>query len=469
MAPLEHEILDEKGNTMAALTSICNGVHFLTATDNAEVELDVKVPKRKRDPEGNILYDDRGRPLIEPPDPNTGDYDKEALKVPIHTNFTVKLVKDDIVVVLPSNSYNSDPCRLLLFKANYSASPDSYQGTNSNGKYFFYVLELNTYDASAEFTDVAYEEVMPEYIDDNNILDFINDYAKCEREYYTKASGLMDGYFCEPHEWQDMGDYRTVTKWKMSSDVDTAAERGIPIDVGSRYFRGHLLGRGEFLDQPFGTTEPEEANYQGKATYFYDAIQNSAGALLDNVTIPYEEWQTRAGSQVVALDGVAIVVNTANGVEDLTVDQIAQIFKGEITNWSELGGADGEIAVFGREAGSGTRGAFEEIVGVVDSCTYTNEYSSTGDVIGNVASNPNAIGYASLSAVGDTVKAVKVNGVTPSEATVKDGTYEIQRPFVMVTKEGTELSEAAQAFLDFALSADSAEFISAAGAVSPNA
>lgn len=304
MAPLEHEILDEKGNTMAALTSICNGVHFLTATDNAEVELDVKVPKRKRDPEGNILYDDRGRPLIEPPDPNTGDYDKEALKVPIHTNFTVKLVKDDIVVVLPSNSYNSDPCRLLLFKANYSASPDSYQGTNSNGKYFFYVLELNTYDASAEFTDVAYEEVMPEYIDDNNILDFINDYAKCEREYYTKASGLMDGYFCEPHEWQDMGDYRTVTKWKMSSDVDTAAERGIPIDVGSRYFRGHLLGRGEFLDQPFGTTEPEEANYQGKATYFYDAIQNSAGALLDNVTIPYEEWQTRAGSQVVALDGV---------------------------------------------------------------------------------------------------------------------------------------------------------------------
>ena len=180
-----------------------------------------------------------------------------------------------------------------------------------------------------------------------------------------------------------------------------------------------------------------------------------------------EEKESGAVENIVALDGVAIVVNPANGVENLTVEQIAKIFTGEITNWSEVGGADGEIAVFGREAGSGTRGAFEEIVGVVDGCKYTNEYSSPGDVIGNVASNPNAIGYASLSAVDDTVKAVKVNDVAPSEATVKDGTYEIQRPFVMVTKEGAELSEAAQAFLDFAMSAEAADYIAAAGAVSP--
>lgn len=180
-----------------------------------------------------------------------------------------------------------------------------------------------------------------------------------------------------------------------------------------------------------------------------------------------EEKESGAVENIVALDGVAIVVNPANGVENLTVEQIAQIFTGEITNWSEVGGADGEIAVFGREAGSGTRGAFEEIVGVVDGCKYTNEYSSTGDVIGNVASNPNAIGYASLSAVDDTVKAVKVNDVAPSEDTVKDGTYEIQRPFVMVTKEGAELSEAAQAFLDFAMSEEAADYIAAAGAVSP--
>ena len=188
---------------------------------------------------------------------------------------------------------------------------------------------------------------------------------------------------------------------------------------------------------------------------------------LSSRAIKDEEKSAGAVENIVALDGVAIVVNPANGVEDLTVDQIAKIFTGEITNWSEVGGTDGEIAVFGREAGSGTRGAFEEIVGVEDACKYTNEYSSTGDVIGNVASNPNAIGYASLSAVDDTVKAVKVNGVAPSEDTVKDGTYEIQRPFVMVTKEGAELSEAAQAFLEFAMSADVADYIAAAGAVSP--
>lgn len=180
-----------------------------------------------------------------------------------------------------------------------------------------------------------------------------------------------------------------------------------------------------------------------------------------------EEEEKGAVGHTVALDGVAIVVNPANGVEDLSVEQIAQIFKGEITNWSELGGEDAEIAVLGREDGSGTRSAFEEIVGVDGECKYTNEYSSTGDVIGNVASNPNAIGYASLSAVDETVKAVKVGGVECSEATIKDGSYEIQRPFLMVTLEGAELSPAAEDFLSYATSADVAEYIAAAGAVAP--
>ena len=180
-----------------------------------------------------------------------------------------------------------------------------------------------------------------------------------------------------------------------------------------------------------------------------------------------EEKESGAVENIVALDGVAIVINPANGVENLTVEQIAQIFTGEITNWSEVGGTDGEIAVFGREAGSGTRGAFEEIVGVVDTCKYTNEYSSTGDVIGNVASNPNAIGYASLSALNDTVKAVNVEGVECTEATVQDGTYAIQRPFLIVTKDGAQLSDAAQAFLDYAMSGDVAELIVKAGAVPP--
>ena len=183
-----------------------------------------------------------------------------------------------------------------------------------------------------------------------------------------------------------------------------------------------------------------------------------------------KEEETAAGAvaNVVAKDGVAVIVNPANGVEDLTVEQIADIFSGKITNWSEVGGADLEIAVYGREAGSGTRGAFEEIVGVVDACALTNEYTSTGDLVGNVAGNENAIGYASLSAVDETVKAVKVAGVACTEATVKDGSYAIQRPFVMVTKEGVALSDAAQAFLDFAMSAEAAPIIAAAGAVSAN-
>ena len=171
---------------------------------------------------------------------------------------------------------------------------------------------------------------------------------------------------------------------------------------------------------------------------------------------------------VVALDGIAIVVNPENPVSDLDIDTIAKIYTGEITNWSEVGGEDAEIAVFGRDSASGTRSAFEEILGIQDKCAYLNEYSSTGDVIGNVASNPSAIGYASLSAVRDNVKAVKVNGVDCTEATVQDGTYEIQRPFVIVTVEGTELSEAAQAFLNYAMSADVADIIAAAGAVSAN-
>ena len=182
-----------------------------------------------------------------------------------------------------------------------------------------------------------------------------------------------------------------------------------------------------------------------------------------------EEKAEGAVENIVALDGVAIVVHPENTVTDLTIEQIAKIYTGEITNWSELGGADAPIAVIGRDAASGTRGAFEEIVGVEDQCVYTNEYESTGEVIGSVAGNPNAIGYASLSAVDDTVVAVQVNGVAPSEATVADGTYEIQRPFVMVTVEGTELSEAAQAFLEWAMSADAADEVEAAGCVSPNA
>ena len=170
----------------------------------------------------------------------------------------------------------------------------------------------------------------------------------------------------------------------------------------------------------------------------------------------------------IALDGIAIIVNKASKVEDLTVDQLKQMFTGEITNWSEVGGDDGEIVLIGREAGSGTRDGFESIVDVKDSCKYAQELTATGAVISAVEANPLAIGYASLSAVGDTVKMVTVGGVECSEDTVKDGSYEVQRPFVFVTNKSVTLSEQAQAFFDFAVSADAADLIRTAGAVPVN-
>ena len=170
----------------------------------------------------------------------------------------------------------------------------------------------------------------------------------------------------------------------------------------------------------------------------------------------------------IALDGIAIIVNNASKVEDLTVDQLKQMFTGEITNWSEVGGDDGEIVLIGREAGSGTRDGFESIVDVKDSCKYAQELTATGAVISAVEANPLAIGYASLSAVGDTVKMITVGGVECSEETVKDGSYEVQRPFVFVTNKSVTLSEQAQAFFDFATSADAADLIRTAGAVPVN-
>ena len=170
----------------------------------------------------------------------------------------------------------------------------------------------------------------------------------------------------------------------------------------------------------------------------------------------------------IALDGIAIIVNNASKVEDLTVDQLKQMFTGEITNWSEVGGDDGEIVLVGREAGSGTRDGFESIVDVKDSCKYAQELTATGAVISAVEANPLAIGYASLSAIGDTVKAVTVGGVECSEETVKDGSYEVQRPFVFVTNDSVALSAQAQAFFDFAASTDAADLIRTAGAVPVN-
>ena len=222
----------------------------------------------------------------------------------------------------------------------------------------------------------------------------------------------------------------------------------------------------EALSEGFAEVAPD-------VTVSYDPTGSGAGitgALEQTLDIglasrALHDDETGVTATTVALDGIAMVVNNENPVSDLSIEQLAQIFTKEITNWADVGGEDGEIVVIGREAGSGTRDGFESIVGVEDACVYDQELTATGAVISAVASNKLAIGYASLSAVGDTVKTLTVEGVECSEATVLDGTYKVQRPFNFITNDSVELSAAAQAFIDFAVSEDAAELIRLAGAV----
>ncbi len=197
------------------------------------------------------------------------------------------------------------------------------------------------------------------------------------------------------------------------------------------------------------------------------ASNGSADIGLASRALKDEEKASGLTETVVALDGIAVIVNADSKVADLTVEQIGKIFTGEITDWSEVGGDAGTISCIGREAGSGTRDGFESITGTKDACKLDQELTSTGGVIEAVASNPNAIGYASLSAVEgkNTVKAVTVGGVACTEETVLNGSYAIQRPFVLVTKTGENLSPAAQAFFDYATSSAASQLIKAAGAV----
>ena len=181
-----------------------------------------------------------------------------------------------------------------------------------------------------------------------------------------------------------------------------------------------------------------------------------------------EEKEAGLNGTILAYDGIAIIVNPQNPVTDLSLETIAKIYTGEITNWSEVGGSDAEIVLIGREAGSGTRDGFESITDTEDACKYRQELTSTGDVITSVSQNPGAIGYASVASVKDSVKALAVNGVAPTEATIKDGSYVVQRPFVLVTKTGVKLSDAAQKFFDYITSADANEIIAAAGVVPAN-
>ena len=189
---------------------------------------------------------------------------------------------------------------------------------------------------------------------------------------------------------------------------------------------------------------------------------------LSSRSLKDEEKAAGLKETVLAYDGIAVIVSPENPVSDLDIATIAKIYTGEITNWKDVGGADSEIVIIGREAGSGTRDGFESVTGTKDACKYRQELTSTGDVITSVAQNPNAIGYASLASVKDSVKALSVGGVVPTEDTVRDGSYAIQRPFVLVTREGDALSETAQKFFDYVTSGEAADIIAAAGAVAAN-
>ena len=223
------------------------------------------------------------------------------------------------------------------------------------------------------------------------------------------------------------------------------------------------------LGESFMETNPDVSftyNPTGSGSGITAVSEKRCDIGLSSRALKDEEKNSGLTETVLAYDGIAIIVNPENAISDLSIEDIAKIYTGEITNWKDLGGADAEIVVIGREAGSGTRDGFESITGTSEKCVYRQELTSTGDVITTVSQNPDAIGYASLSAVKDTVKALTVGGVAPTEDTVKDGSYVVQRPFVLVTRTDEKLSEAAQAFFDYATSADAVELIAKAGAVS---
>ena len=223
------------------------------------------------------------------------------------------------------------------------------------------------------------------------------------------------------------------------------------------------------LGESFMETNPDVSftyNPTGSGSGITAVSEKRCDIGLSSRALKDEEKNSGLTETVLAYDGIAIIVNPENAISDLSIEDIARIYTGEITNWKDLGGADAEIVVIGREAGSGTRDGFESITGTSEKCVYRQELTSTGDVITTVSQNPDAIGYASLSAVKDTVKPLTVGGVAPTEDTVKDGSYVVQRPFVLVTRTDEKLSEAAQAFFDYAVSADAVELIAKAGAVS---
>ncbi len=247
--------------------------------------------------------------------------------------------------------------------------------------------------------------------------------------------------------------------------VGCGATSGVSTD-GSTSMSKVIGGLSESFENDTGI--PVTYNATGSGSGIQAVLEGRCDIGLASRQLKDEEKSKGLEGTVLAYDGIAVIVHPENPVADLSVEAIAKIYTGEITNWKEVGGNDKEIVRIGREAGSGTRDGFEAVTDTEGKCQYRQELVSTGDVITTVSSNPAAIGYASLASVKDTVKALTVDGVQPGEETVRNGSYTLQRPFVLVTKVSTALSEDAQSFFDYALSKDAHEVIRAAGAVPTN-
>lgn len=250
-------------------------------------------------------------------------------------------------------------------------------------------------------------------------------------------------------------------------DSQTAGITGTVATDGSTSMEKVIGALGEaFENQNSGVTFTYNPTGSGSGI---QAVQEGRCDIgLSSRQLKDEEIANGLEGTVLAYDGIAVIVNPENPVADLDVETIARLYTGEITNWKDVGGNDAPVVLIGREAGSGTRDGFESITGTAEQCMYRQELTSTGDVITAVSQNPDAIGYASLASLKNTVRALTVGGVAPTEATIKDGSYVIQRPFVLVTRKDSALSDVAQAFFDFATSSDAAALIAEAGAVAAN-
>ena len=251
-----------------------------------------------------------------------------------------------------------------------------------------------------------------------------------------------------------------------ASDNSTGNAGGTVTTDGSTSMSKVIGALSEAYESDTGVTVTYNATGSGSGI---QAVQEGRCDIgLSSRSLKDEEKAKGLEETTLALDGIALVVNPENPVSDLDLETISKIYTGEISNWKDVGGNDSDIVLIGREAGSGTRDGFESITYTTDKCQYRQELTSTGDVIATVASNPNAIGYASLLAVKDSVKALKVAGVAPSEETVKDGSYVVQRPFVLVTVKDKALSENAKKFMEFVTSKSANDIISGAGVVPAN-